>query len=155
METFACYNTDLGILEVGCSGGAVTGLRWVDKPAHPHAPTALSREAAAQVRQYLAGERRAFDLPLAPSGTPFQRSVWDALCAIPYGQTATYGEIARALGRPGAARAVGAAAGRNPIWLVIPCHRCVGKNGALTGYAGGLWRKEKLLALEKSLLSER
>ena len=155
METFACYDTELGLLEVGCDRGAVTSLHWVDKIAHPHAPTALSDEAARQVRQYLAGERREFDLPLAPSGTDFQRAVWDALCAIPYGETATYGEIAREIGRPGAARAVGAAAGRNPVWLVIPCHRCVGKNGALTGYAGGLWRKEKLLALEKSLLTER
>lgn len=149
METFAYYDTDLGTLEVGCDGGAVTHLRWVDEPAHAHEPTPLSDAAASQVRLYLAGERREFDLPLAPAGTDFQRAVWRALCAIPYGETRTYGQIAHALGRPGAARAVGAAAGRNPIWLAIPCHRCVGRGGALTGYAGGLWRKEKLLALEK------
>lgn len=155
METFACYDTDLGLLEVGCTGGAVTHMRWVDQPAQPQTPTPLSDEAAEQVRQYLSGERREFDLPLHPAGTDFQRAVWQALRAVPYGQTRTYGEIAREMGRPGAARAVGAAAGRNPIWIAIPCHRCVGKNGTLTGYAGGLWRKEKLLALEKSLLTER
>ena len=149
MGTVAYYDTDLGVLEVGCAGGAVTGLRWVDEPAHCHEPSALSDEAANQVRQYLAGERKVFDLPLAPAGTEFQRAVWRALADIPYGETRTYGEIACAIGRPKAARAVGAAAGRNPIWLAIPCHRCVGRGGALIGYAGGFWRKEKLLALEK------
>ena len=149
MERFACYDTELGLLEVGCTGNAVTYLRWVDGPGHPHEPTPLSDRAAAQVRQYLAGDRQDFDLPLSPVGSDFQRAVWRALCAIPYGETRTYGEIACAIGRPTAARAVGAAAGRNPIWVAIPCHRCVGKDGALTGYAGGLWRKEKLLALEK------
>ncbi|MBQ2062086.1 MAG: methylated-DNA--[Oscillospiraceae bacterium] len=148
MEGFSYYETDLGLLEVGCTGGAVTHLDWVDAPAHPHAPAPLSDEAARQVRQYLAGERRVFDLPLAPAGTDFQRAVWRALADIPYGETRTYGQIAASVGRPGAARAVGAAAGRNPIAPVIPCHRCVGKGGALTGYAGGLWRKERLLALE-------
>ena len=149
METFAYYDTDLGTLEVGCTGGAVTHLRWVDEVSRLHEPTPLSDEAAHQVRQYLKGERRAFDLPVTASGTSFRHAVWRALCAIPYGETRTYGEIAGQLGRPGAARAVGAAAGRNPVWLAIPCHRCVGKGGALTGYAGGLWRKEKLLELEK------
>lgn len=148
MERFAYYDTDLGLLEVGAASGAVTRLDWVDEPGHPHTPTGLTDEAARQVRQYLAGERKKFDLPLAPEGTEFQRAVWGALAEIPYGRTRTYGEIARALGKPGAARAVGAAAGRNPMCLVIPCHRCVGRGGALTGYAGGLWRKEKLLALE-------
>ena len=155
MERFACYDTALGLLEVGDTGGAVTHLRWVDGLTRSHDPTVLTNEAASQVRQYLAGERREFELPLAPAGTDFQKAVWQALCAIPCGETRTYGEIACAIGRPAAARAVGAAAGRNPIWLVIPCHRCVGRGGALTGYAGGLWRKEKLLALEKSLLTER
>lgn len=149
METAAYYETELGWLEVRCAGGAVTALRWVEAACPGAEPTALSDEAARQVRQYLAGERRAFDLPLAAEGTDFQRAVWQALGEIPYGQTRTYGEIAAAIGRPGAARAVGAAAGRNPLWLVVPCHRCVGRGGALTGYAGGLWRKERLLALER------
>ena len=149
METAAYYETELGWLEVRCAGGAVTALRWVEAACPGAEPMALSDEAARQVRQYLAGERRDFDLPLAPAGTDFQRTVWQALGEIPYGQTRTYGEIAAAIGRPGAARAVGAAAGRNPLWLVVPCHRCVGRGGALTGYAGGLWRKERLLALER------
>lgn len=148
MEAFAYYDTALGTLEVGCAGGAVTRLTWVDEPARPHAPTTLSDEAARQVRQYLAGARQTLDLPVRLTGTDFQIAVWRALAEIPYGRTRTYGEIARALGKPGAARAVGAAAGRNPVCLVIPCHRCVGAGGALTGFACGLRRKEKLLALE-------
>ena len=87
--------------------------------------------------------------PLAPRGTPFQQEVWRALCAIPYGQTRSYGQLAAALGRPSAARAVGGACRRNPIWLMIPCHRVVGASGSLTGYAGGLERKKALLALEQ------
>ena len=153
MDTAAYYPTAQGLLEVLCSGGAVTGLRWTERPAAPHQPSPLSDEAARQVCQYLAGERRTFDLPASPRGTAFQQRVWRALAEIPYGQTASYGDIAARLGRPKAARAVGAAAGRNPLWLIIPCHRCVGKNGALTGYAGGVARKTALLALEKN--SER
>ena len=101
-----------------------------------------------QLEEYFAGERREFELELAPSGSPFQLSVWRALCAIPYGETASYGEIAAAVGQPGAARAVGGANNRNPIAIVIPCHRVIGANGTLTGYGGGLPRKQRLLALE-------
>ncbi len=149
MERVAYYETKLGTLLVGCDGDAVTQLCWVDEPALPGDPTPLSDRAAEQVRRYLGGERRAFDLPLAPRGTDFQHAVWQALRRVPYGATTTYGEIAAALGRPAAARAVGAAVGRNPIWLAIPCHRCVGRDGSLTGYAGGLERKAFLLALEQ------
>jgi methylated-DNA-[protein]-cysteine S-methyltransferase len=106
------------------------------------------REVRAQLDAYFAGERRAFELALAPAGTPFQRDVWAALVAIPYGATTTYGELARAIGRPAAVRAVGAANGANPIAIVVPCHRVIGKDGTLTGYGGGLPRKELLLALE-------
>jgi methylated-DNA-[protein]-cysteine S-methyltransferase len=101
-----------------------------------------------QLEEYFAGERREFELDLAPSGTPFQLSVWRALCAIPYGETASYGEIAAAVGQPGAARAVGGANNRNPIAIVVPCHRVIGASGSLTGYGGGLPRKRQLLALE-------
>jgi methylated-DNA-[protein]-cysteine S-methyltransferase len=101
-----------------------------------------------QLAEYFAGERREFELELAPSGSPFQLRVWRALRAIPYGQTASYGEIAAAVGRPGAARAVGGANNRNPIAIVVPCHRVIGANGTLTGYGGGLPRKQQLLALE-------
>lgn len=108
----------------------------------------LLRAARTQLLEYLSGARRSFDLPLDPAGTAFQRSVWEALAAIPYGQTRTYGEIAAAVGRPRAVRAVGQANHVNPLPIFIPCHRVVGKNGALTGYAGGLDLKRALLALE-------
>ena len=108
----------------------------------------LLRAARTQLLEYLSGARRSFDLPLDPAGTAFQRSVWEALRAIPYGQTRTYGEIAAAVGRPRAVRAVGKANHVNPLPIFIPCHRVVGKNGALTGYAGGLDLKSALLALE-------
>jgi methylated-DNA-[protein]-cysteine S-methyltransferase len=101
-----------------------------------------------ELEEYFAGARREFDVELAPSGTPFQLEVWRALRAIPYGETASYGEIAAAVGQPGAARAVGGANNRNPIAIVIPCHRVIGASGSLTGYGGGLPRKQRLLALE-------
>ncbi|MCA9771033.1 MAG: methylated-DNA--[protein]-cysteine S-methyltransferase [Myxococcales bacterium] len=105
-------------------------------------------EARRQLDAYFAGALRRFTVPLAPTGTPFQQEVWRALTAIPYGETITYGEQARRVGRPSAARAVGAANGRNPISIVIPCHRVVGANGSLTGFAWGLERKAWLLGLE-------
>jgi len=108
----------------------------------------LLLEAADQLGAYFAGELHEFDLPLAPRGTPFQRGVWDAVSAIPYGSTATYADIAAAVGRPSACRAVGAANGRNPLPLIVPCHRVIGAAGALTGYGGGLERKRSLLDLE-------
>ena len=110
--------------------------------------TPLLRAAREALLAYFAGERRDFDLPLAPAGTDFQRAVWETLRAIPYGQTRTYGEIAAAVGRPRAVRAVGQANHVNPLPIFIPCHRVVGKGGALTGYAGGLDLKRALLALE-------
>ncbi|MBZ5705420.1 MAG: methylated-DNA--[protein]-cysteine S-methyltransferase [Acidobacteriia bacterium] len=111
------------------------------------------REAIRQLRAYFAGKLENFDLPLAPEGTPFQRSVWKLLCEIPYGETISYGELARRVGNPKASRAVGLANGSNPIAIVIPCHRVIGSNGKLTGYGGGLPLKEKLLALERRQLT--
>jgi methylated-DNA-[protein]-cysteine S-methyltransferase len=108
----------------------------------------LSR-AAAQVHAYFAGEPVAFDVPLDLHGTAFQRGVWQALLAIDAGATSSYGDIARRVGSPAAVRAVGAAVGKNPISLIVPCHRVIGSTGALTGYAGGLDRKRSLLALER------
>jgi methylated-DNA-[protein]-cysteine S-methyltransferase len=110
-------------------------------------------EAARQLREYFAGGRTEFDLPVAPDGTPFQRSVWRHLQDIPYGATISYGELARRTGNPKASRAVGAANGANPIPIVIPCHRVIGANGKLTGFGGGLPIKETLLALEAKQLS--
>jgi methylated-DNA-[protein]-cysteine S-methyltransferase len=105
-------------------------------------------EAEAQLHAYFAGELERFELPLAARGTSFQRSVWDALAEIPYGSTTTYSELAARIGRPSACRAVGAANGRNPLPVIVPCHRVIGAAGALTGYGGGLERKGLLLALE-------
>ena len=106
-------------------------------------------EAARQLQEYFAGCRREFSLPLAPRGTEFQRQVWHALEGIPYGETRTYGEIARAIGKPKACRAVGMANHRNPLSILVPCHRVVGADGSLTGYGGGLEAKQFLLELEK------
>jgi methylated-DNA-[protein]-cysteine S-methyltransferase len=103
----------------------------------------------AQLAEYFAGERRAFDLPLAPQGSGFQVEVWRALLRIPYGETCSYGDIARVVGRPAASRAVGAANGRNPIPIIVPCHRVIGSNGSLTGYGGGLPVKRWLLDHER------
>lgn len=114
----------------------------------PETPPIL-RRAAAQLAEYFAGTRTRFDLPLAPVGTEFQRRVWVATSAIKFGETATYGEIARKIGAPNAARAVGGALNRNPLAIVVPCHRVVGSSGKLTGYDGGVDRKAFLLNLER------
>lgn len=106
--------------------------------------------AVTQLTAYFAGERQTFNLPLAPQGTPFQQDVWAYLQTIPYGRTTTYATIAQALGKPNASRAVGAANGRNPIAIIVPCHRVIGSDGKLTGYAGGLNIKEALLGLERN-----
>jgi methylated-DNA-[protein]-cysteine S-methyltransferase len=110
-------------------------------------------DAVEQLDAYFAGERREFDLELDPVGTDFQRRVWDALLTIPYGETRSYGDIAEQIGSPGASRAVGLANGRNPIGIIVPCHRVIGANGSLTGYGGGLERKQLLLDLERGRLA--
>jgi methylated-DNA-[protein]-cysteine S-methyltransferase len=145
----------LGELLLVGDGHALTGLHMLpDRRGAPRGGTGWRRdqgsfrEVAEQLRAYFAGELREFDLPLAPRGTRFQREVWAALREIPYGRTVSYGELAEAVGRPGAARAVGAANGRNPISIVIPCHRVIGAAGALTGYGGGIANKRRLLELE-------
>ena len=107
------------------------------------------RKAEQQLREYFAGKRRSFSLPLDMQGTPFQKDVWQALLDIPFGETRSYGELARLLGRPSASRAVGAANGRNPLSIVVPCHRVIGTSGKLTGFAGGIETKAHLLDLER------
>jgi methylated-DNA-[protein]-cysteine S-methyltransferase len=156
MTVWTEMESPVGVLRVVSDGQALTSLMF-DPPAEPvgerdDAHPVLA-EARTQLEAYFAGDRKDFDLPLAASGTPFQQRVWAALRDVGYGETATYGEIARRLGLPpGASRAVGAANGRNPIAIVVPCHRVIGSNGTLTGYAGGLARKERLLSLEQSVL---
>ncbi len=147
----------LGTLLLTAEDGRLTGVHFPgqkhDRPVRPDwqraddAP-ALAR-ARAQLVEYFAGRRRSFELPLAPAGTPFQQAVWRALLAVPFGATSTYGAIAQAVGRPSAVRAVGSAVGANPIGIVVPCHRIVGRDGSLTGYAAGIERKVRLLALER------
>jgi methylated-DNA-[protein]-cysteine S-methyltransferase len=128
------------------------GFQSGPRPLHPAdgwlAAAAPFRAAITQLEQYFAGKRRAFDLPLAPRGTDFQRRVWRLLTEIPYGKTISYGELARRIGKPSASRAVGLANGANPLPIVVPCHRVIGADGSLTGFGGGLPIKRKLLALE-------
>lgn len=144
------YQTPLGDITIYERNGYITELGFgLPKTEDINfAETPVLKQAAAQLRQYFAKERKTFDLPLAPQGTPFQRAVWAALLNIPYGQTRTYKDIAKAAGCPKGARAVGMACNKNPIGIIIPCHRVIGANGSLTGYAGGLELKQKLLLLE-------
>lgn len=138
--------TPIGPLTLEADENAVTVIRFGAGVAQDVSP--LLDAAEAQLREYFAGTRRTFDLPLAPRGTAFQQRVWAALRTIPYGETRTYGELAAAIGNPRAARAVGMANHRNPLPILIPCHRVIGADGSLTGYAGGVETKRKLLALE-------
>ncbi len=121
-------------------------------PSWQRDPAALT-DAATQLEEYFAGDRQTFELDLSMAGNPFERRVWDELVEIPYGETASYGEIARRVGAPSAARAVGLANGRNPIAVIVPCHRVIGADGSLTGYGGGLERKRLLLDLESGVLT--
>ncbi|MBM7335022.1 MAG: methylated-DNA--[protein]-cysteine S-methyltransferase [Alcanivorax sp.] len=150
-------DSPLGPLLLLGDGEALSGLYM---NAQKHRPAlerdrrrddAPFRAAREQLAAYFAGELRVFDLPLAPSGSAFQQSVWRALLDIPYGDTASYGELAQRLGKPGAARAVGLANGRNPLGIIVPCHRVIGASGTLTGYGGGLERKQWLLDHERRL----
>jgi methylated-DNA-[protein]-cysteine S-methyltransferase len=155
---FYCHvSTPVGALLLAGDG---TSLRLVAFPKGPHPQKpeagwerseAPFRDALRQLNGYFAGKLRRFDLPLAPEGTAFQQTVWRALQTIPYGETLSYGGLARRIGRPSASRAVGAANGRNPIPIIIPCHRVIGAAGSLTGFGGGLSTKRKLLELEGAL----
>lgn len=151
--------TPIGGIGVGIEDSAVCAIAFdanseeVDGAARP---PALLAEAERQLRAYFAGERTEFCLPTAVRrGTDFERAVWAAIADIPYGQTRSYGEIARGLGEPGAAQAVGAACGRNPLPIIVPCHRVIGSGGKLVGFAGGLHRKRWLLQLEARVCLER
>lgn len=139
--------TPIGPLLLSAEEGRLSGVAF-DPSRVCRSGAAPFAEAEAQLHAYFAGELERFELPLAPRGTAFQRSVWDALREIPYGRTRTYSELAASVGRPSACRAVGAANGRNPLPVIVPCHRVVGAAGALTGYGGGLERKRVLLAFE-------
>lgn len=144
-------SSPIGPLSIVAHDGAITGVFLPAQvaPAASRADDPLLWSARDQLEAYFAGELRSFDLPLAPHGTPFQHEVWAALRTIPFGEMISYAELADLVGRPGAARAVGAANARNPISIIVPCHRVVGADGALTGYAGGIEAKAWLLAHER------
>jgi len=146
------YQTEIGWLEVVSDVEAVLRVEFVASPGqnNPELPDILSA-CLQQLEQYFAGQRQTFSLKLAPAGTPFQRAVWARLAEIPFGATITYGQLAAQLGRPTAYRAVGNANGKNPMAIILPCHRVIGSDGGLTGYGGGLWRKQWLLAHEASV----
>ena len=153
-RTHAVHPSPLGPLTLVVQEGSLCGLhlqgqRHLPDPAgFGPRDDGAGREVAAQLDAYFAGDRQAFDVPVALAGTDFQQRVWAALTQIPYGATWTYGRLAAHIGRPTAVRAVGTAAGRNPVCIVVPCHRLVGSGGSLTGYAGGTDRKRRLLDLE-------
>lgn len=147
----AHYPSPIGLIELTATDDALKSLYFVEPEAAAPVDAALPpvlQATLAQLAEYFAGKRREFDLPLGPDGTNFQRRVWQQLRSVPYGKTASYLEIALAVGNGKAVRAVGAANGSNPISIIIPCHRVIGTNGKLTGYGGGLWRKEWLLKHE-------
>lgn len=160
---FVFIVSPLGDLRLTATAEGLAGIHFDGEPCAPpldpawvEAPAFLPlHRGAVQLAEYFAGRRRTFDLPLAPRGTPFQHAVWDAIATVAAGATISYAELARRAGRPGSARAAGAATGRNPLAIVIPCHRIVGADGSLTGYAGGLARKRALLTLERDMASAR
>lgn len=152
---YRTVDSPVGPLTLAGRDGRLMHLRMVDQTYEPSrdgwAPDESAfPEVVEQLAAYFAGERTKFVLELEMLGTPFQRRVWNALQSIPYGETCTYGDIAREIGSPGAFRAVGLANGHNPIGIIVPCHRVIGANGSLTGYGGGLERKRALLELERS-----
>ncbi len=156
MHVYDWYESPHGRMLLAARGDALTGVYFEGQKYHPalapdwrrSADHPVLRQAARELSEYFAGRRTRFEVSMAAAGTPFQRAVWQAIAAIPFGATITYVELARRAGFPGSARAAGAATGRNPLTIVVPCHRVVGSDGSLTGYAGGLDRKRALLRRE-------
>lgn len=145
------YDTAIGRIYVADNGKAIAGVFLPENAIPEGVPqneTDVIKRAAAQITEYLSGKRREFDVPVEPEGTDFQKKVWAALCTIPYGRTCSYAHIAKMAGNPKACRAVGMANNRNPVSIIIPCHRVIGMSGALVGYGGGLELKKRLLDME-------
>ena len=147
------FNTPIGAVRLTEEDGSIIRIELTDAAAPSSAPTPLLREAEHQITAFLRGDRRQLDFPIRMVGTPFQQRVWRALQQIPYGTTRTYGEIASAIGNPRANRAVGMACNKNPLLLIVPCHRVVGVNGKLVGFAYGTYTKRQLLLLERESFS--
>jgi methylated-DNA-[protein]-cysteine S-methyltransferase len=159
MKTYDYYDSPHGRMLLVAGGDGLAGVYFDGQKYHPElerewrrdARHAVLAQAKRELAEYFAGERKVFDTPLAPEGTAFQKSVWRAISTVAFGDTITYDALARRAGAPGGARAAGAATGRNPLTILVPCHRIVGSDGSLTGYAGGLARKRALLALESGI----
>ena len=147
MRNIHYYNSPAGVLKIEMKGGSVVGISIAEKAEDTAG--SLPATVSAELDEYFSGARREFSFPVTMQGTEFQKKVWKELQLIPYGSTATYGQIAARTGNPRASRAVGMACNRNPLWIVIPCHRVVGSNHHLTGYAGGISMKRALLELEQ------
>ncbi|MVX63827.1 methylated-DNA--[protein]-cysteine S-methyltransferase [Clostridium chromiireducens] len=154
MQSIFYYNTEIGKIGIEENGAAITKIFYINddlqEDMSEKSETELIKEAIRQLNEYFQGKRSVFDLHLEPKGTEFQKRVWNALKEIPFGETKSYGDIAKIIGNEKAARAVGMANNKNPIPIIIPCHRVIGSNGKLIGYAGGLDIKERLLKIEKN-----
>lgn len=151
MNSQAFYQTPFGLVRIGYANNKIISIKTIQKPGDKNEqdhPTAVTNLAFCQLTEYFQGKRRFFDFPMELQGTKFQVQVWKELQKIPYGETRTYKDIAVAIGKPNACRAVGMANHNNPLWIVVPCHRVIGSNKKLTGYAGGLFMKEALLRIE-------
>ncbi len=142
------YESPIGLIEIGGKAGAIISLNFVDIQREKIESHPVVDEALRQIAEYFARKRREFEIDISFAGTDFQKQVWRQLLSVPYGKVASYKKIATSVNRPKAVRAVGAANGRNPISIIVPCHRIIGSNGKLVGYGGGLWRKEWLLEHE-------
>lgn len=148
MINYDYLETTLGLMEIICEDESLIGLKLVSEKIHRECENKISKKVKSQILEYLNGSRKTFNIPIKLTGTDFQKKVYKETLKIPYGSTKTYGEIANSIGNPKSMRAVGMALNKNPIWIIIPCHRVIGKNKKLTGFAGGIDKKLSLLKLE-------
>lgn len=148
MSSYDYLETTLGLMEIICEYESLIGLKLVSEKTHGDSENKISKKVKSQILEYLDGSRMTFNIPIKLTGTDFQKKVYEETLKIPYGSTKTYGEIANSIGNPKSMRAVGMALNKNPIWIIIPCHRVIGKNNKLTGFAGGIDKKLSLLKLE-------
>lgn len=148
MINYDYLETTLGLMEIICEDESLIGLKLVSEKIHREFENKTSKKVKSQIKEYLNWSRKTFNIPIKLTGTDFQKRVYEETLKIPYGSTKTYGEIANSIGNPKSMRAVGMALGKNPIWIIMPCHRVIGKNRTLTGYAGGVGKKLSLLKLE-------